>query len=461
MRILPRLLAWLRRLLPWRAPRKFIGRLREFVYLDEVSVYSLLASRKRGIVTEIIESQTDSLSTDTGNAGSVNVGAAKTTFDSRIQMGHAQSSQVVRKAIIQTTFKDLYDNERVSLALGRPDPNSIPRVRTINDIEKIAQNPKDTWVVDPNSISRGELLEVEIELEADPVFRMASIVTIVSGILEDIDQLFGSANATQLSQLKSIPQLLEGLLFGLVPIRGRLVEYVSANIGGCDFLIHQSLLSQIDTESQPETCPVSVVGVTQHDLFWKDYRRVLFSKARYTVFARLATGGLLDAWQPFKVAEVLSGIAPQFDESMRDFGKWTDLATTASSDAVPYSETQQGNDNDQVIRDYATELAKEHGKILSPEFLDSLLRDIIPNRNWLDNVDSRRSTLAKVTRRVDAQLGVKTSSEVAYNLRDAVLKGTGLKGKLAPQMSTGTPREQTSEIDPEKFLNIEIVAIYW
>ena len=66
-----------------------------------------------------------------------------------------------------------------------------------------------------------------------------------------------------------------------------------------------------------------------------------------------------------------------------------------------------------------------------------------------------------VTRRVDAQLGVETSSEVAYNLRDAVLKRTGLKGKLAHQLSIGTPREQTSEIDPEKFLNIEIIAIYW
>ena len=119
-------------------------------------------------------------------------------------MGHTQSSQVVRKAIIQTTFKELYDNERASLSLGRPDPKSVPQVRTFADIEKIARNPKNTWVVDPSAISRGELLEVDIELEADPVFRLASIVTIVSGLLEDIDQLFGQANATQLSQLRSV-----------------------------------------------------------------------------------------------------------------------------------------------------------------------------------------------------------------------------------------------------------------
>ena len=376
-------------------------------------------------------------------------------------MGHTQSSQVVRKAIIQTTFKELYDNERASLSLGRPDPKSVPQVRTFADIEKIARNPKNTWVVDPSAISRGELLEVDIELEADPVFRLASIVTIVSGLLEDIDQLFGQANATQLSQLRSIPQLLEGLLYGLVPIRGRLVEYVAANIGDCDFLIHQSLLSQIDTDSQPEICPVSVVGVTQRDLFWKDYRRVLFSKAQYTIFARLATGGLLDTWQPFKVAEVLSGIAPRFDESMRDFGKWADLATIASSDAVPYSKTQRGHDDGQVIEHYATELANRHGRVLSPEFLDSLQRDIKPKRDWLNSVDSRRPTFAEVTRLVDAQLEVKTSSEVAYNLRDAVLERAGLKRKLVTQLSRATPHEPTSEIDPEKFLNIEIVAIYW
>ena len=461
MKTLPQLFAKLRRLLPWWAPSKFIGRLREFVYLDVVSVNSLLASRKKGIVTEIIESQTDSQSTGSGNAGGLNVGAVRATFDSTMQTGHIQSSQVVRKAIIQTTFKELYDNERSSLALSRPNPGSAPRVKTTTEIEKIGQNSKDSWVVYPNVIERGELLEVEVELEADPVFRMASIVTIVSGILEDIDQLFGHANATQITQLRSIPQLLEGLLFGLVPIRGRLVNYVSVNIEGCDYLVHKSLLNQIDTESRPDTCKVSVVGVTQRDLFWKDFRRVLFSKAKYTVFGRIAKGGLVENWQPFKVAEVLSGIAPQFDESMKDFSQWTDLASTTSSDSVTYPDSQQGHDDDQVIEEYATELARVHCKDLPPEFLDRLHQEVVPEDNWLNSVDGRRPIFAEVTNRVDAQLGVKTSNEVAYKLRDAVLKGTGLKGKLAPQLSSKTPRQQPPKIGPEKFLEIEIVAIYW
>ena len=46
--------------------------LREFVYLDEVSVYSLLASRKSGVATQFTDSQTASLNSELG--GSLKIG---------------------------------------------------------------------------------------------------------------------------------------------------------------------------------------------------------------------------------------------------------------------------------------------------------------------------------------------------------------------------------------------------
>ena len=66
MSISSRLGGWLRRLKPQKAPEPPSGLLREFVYLDEVSVYSILASRKGGIATEFTESQTASLNSDVG-----------------------------------------------------------------------------------------------------------------------------------------------------------------------------------------------------------------------------------------------------------------------------------------------------------------------------------------------------------------------------------------------------------
>ena len=59
MRFTSRVRDWLRR--PRRRPvtPSSDGLLREFVYLDEVSVYSILASRKGAIPIEFTENQTE------------------------------------------------------------------------------------------------------------------------------------------------------------------------------------------------------------------------------------------------------------------------------------------------------------------------------------------------------------------------------------------------------------------
>ena len=129
MSISSRVRAWLRRLKPQKAPENLTGLLREFVYLDEVSVYSILASRKGAIATEFTESQTASLNSDVGGSVGVGFGGTKATFDSKVQAGHVQGSQVLRKAIIQTSFKELYDIEQASLALSPPDAHSMPTVK--------------------------------------------------------------------------------------------------------------------------------------------------------------------------------------------------------------------------------------------------------------------------------------------------------------------------------------------
>ena len=373
MSILARLRDWLRRQKPRRIPANSTGLLREFVYLDEVSVYSILASRKGGIATEFTESQKASLNSDVGSSLSVGFGATKAKRDSKLQGSHVQGSQVLRKAIIQTSFKELYDIERASLALSPPDADSLPPVHAIADLEKRLDQPvKDAWLVDPSTIRRGELLEMEVELEADPIFRMASIITTFRELVEDNEHLFGNAIAAQLPQMRSMAQVLEGLLVGLAPIRGRLVDYKWANIGGRDVLVHRLLLQQMQPGIQPKAYPAFVVGVAQRDLFWKDIRRVLFSQAQYTVFCRLAISGLADRWHPVKVADVLAGIVPQFDELIRKFSETARQAMTAPAAVSPTSVGQDEHSETEVIKVYAELLVTHHGGTLKPEMIQSI-----------------------------------------------------------------------------------------
>ena len=211
-----RLRAWLSRLKRKKDPNNLSGLLREFIYLDEVSVYSILASRKGAIATEFTESQTASLNSDVGGSVSVGFAGAKAQVGTKRQAGRMQGSQVLRKAIIQTSFKELYDIERASLALRPPSADSMPTVKAVADIEELLNAlVKGSWLVDPSAIRRGELLEVEVELEADPIFRMASVITTLRELMEDNEEFFGHAITTQLPQMRSMAQLLEGLLVGL------------------------------------------------------------------------------------------------------------------------------------------------------------------------------------------------------------------------------------------------------
>ena len=91
-----RLPAWVKRLFGrGQAEAELVGR-REFVYLDEVSVYSLLASHKAGVADTFTETATASLTSDLGSS----IGAAGAGVSAGVGSNQSQSSQVVRKATV-------------------------------------------------------------------------------------------------------------------------------------------------------------------------------------------------------------------------------------------------------------------------------------------------------------------------------------------------------------------------
>ena len=254
---------------------------REFVYLDEVSVLSILASRTGRIATESTESQTSSQSNELASSLGVGFSATKADVGTKVQSGQVEGAQVSRKAIIQSNFKELYDIEHSALALHRANADSLPAVDSIIGVEKLlGTNEATGLLVDPGTLLRGDLLEVEVDLEADPIFRMATIIRTFVGLMEDNEELLRNAAPAQLPEIRSVARLLDNLLAGLVPIRGRLVDYLWMRIHNHEVLVHRSLLNQLPADAMHQAHPVFLVGVAQSDLFWKDIRRVLFSGAR-------------------------------------------------------------------------------------------------------------------------------------------------------------------------------------
>ena len=468
MSITSRLLSWIRgRKTPEPIGGSYPER-REFVYLDEVSVLSILASRTGGIASEFTQKHTASLDNEVGASLGVGLGGAKATLGAKRKTGQVEASQVSRRAIIQSNFKELYDIERSKLALYPASADHLPTVDSIRGLGDLLDSPKEPGLLnDSSTLHRGELLEVAVELEADPIFRIGTIITTFCEMMEDNEKLFEGVVTTQVPEIRSVGRLLESLLGGLVPIRGRLVDYAWIRMSGRDVLVNRSLLCQIPTSARPTAYPVFLVGVAQSDLFWKDIRRVLFSQAQYTVFCRLATSGLTDTWSPVKMADVFSGIASDFDEMIRGLGgelmsvfnKGVRSATLAGDDAPSTMLPQDAQRGELLLRDYVESLANYHKRNIEPTVMVSLTRGDFWPVNWLHTVDSYRPVFGEVTKRVDDLLEVETPHDVTYELRRQVLGWSGLEETLV--LDGAIANGNVPEPRCEKFLDCEIIAIYW
>lgn len=445
-----------------RDTRAQSGTRREFVYLDEVSVYSLLASRKGAIATDFAESQTASLNSEIDGSMGGGFGVAKAEIKSRMEAAHSQTSQVHRRAIVQTSFKELHDLERSAVELaGARDNSRIPEVSNCSDIEQdLEVNIAAGRVIDSQALCRGDLVEVEVVLEADPIFRVSAIVTTIREILDENMQMFRSENADQLAEMRSIGRLLESLLADLVPIRGILVDFRVAEIGGREYLIHRDLFDQFDEPIGAVLRDAIVVGIAQRHLFWKDIRRVLFSANQFTLFCRLAGAGIQERWRPIKLMDVLHDIHPVFGEQIGNLGETALHAMEVAGEASQQPNSLSGEGQDALLRRYVTLLVDSHGREFDAAQMADVIAGVERPSGWAETVDGRRSVLGDVTRRVDSELEVVTTRESACHLRVVAALEAGI-GYPSPGESQAPELPSTRVGSSVRFLDAEIIAIYW
>ncbi len=431
--------------------------LREFVYLDEVSVYSLLASRKGAIATDFTDTESASLNSQFAGSLGGGFGLAKVEARASVEGGQAYGSQVMRKAIVQTSFKEFRELESERLALNVPtgDP---PLVTSVTELgERLDSLLAEGWVIDPSRLQRGALAEVEVVLTVDPIFSATAAISTMRDLMEESPELFGVRDSAQLAEVRAVGGVLDKLLAGLVPVRCQLVSFEAVEVRGSDYLVHPGLI-EAQTAGAIETQPVFLVGVAQRELFWKDIRRVLFSESRFSLFCRISQGELTRDWRPVKGVEVLNAIHPVFNQYMRDIGAQFLAGMQSAFEGLNEPAAMPGDQGRALLETFSQALAAYHGKVLSAEQLSRLHVSVLKDdASWPDSVDSRRPVLNEARVFVERELWVRTPHEVAARLRlAAVGKHPGLKAEMA-----GTAADFRSGPDRERFLDVEIVAIYW
>ncbi len=396
--------------------------LREFVYLDTTSVHSLITSRLGPIATE----QTENEAREWESRAAGKVGTDLAFFDlsasAERTRGGSQSVQVLKKSIIQTTFKDLLELEGDTLLLGGSATQAlVPSIKLL----------------------RGSLVEFDVELDVEPVFRVATVVSSMVGFVEKSPELFDAAMHKQFAQGRALEGMLRGLLGGLVPIRARVLNYT--------VVPHRDGLAvaRIDASTSNIGEALFLVGVAEEQLFWTDIRRVLFSGGRYKILARIAEDGIRDSWTPIKLGHVLEQIIPGFSTQMAD---WDTLVSRNASAELPLPEPRLK----QALFRFIELVSEQAGADCSAERVSSARSHVETLQDSALVYDAWKAEAAKVTKLLLAHDQATLSPDDLATLREAA--------KTSVPRREDVRRSAVNEphgTQPKHFIDCEIVAIYW
>jgi hypothetical protein len=447
-----------------RRTRQTDHELREFAYLDDISLYSLYASIKGFIPTELRQSATTSRRRGASFGAGLNPGAGHASAGGRVETESSNATELLGKAVVQGTFKELYDLVGSNLVLGPPEgPTPPPPAPATVRANLSAVSPSDAihrFGVSADSLHRGGLVELDVQLEAEPIFRTGTVVAALLDLVRESPAAFGISTTVDLRQAGLMNQILDKLLGGLVPVRGRVVDYRVAEVEGKDHIVPRHVLDQLGPSSGLRVRPLVLTGVAEPALFWKAPQLVLFADLRYRVFARLLHDGIQCDWSPIKLADVLRRVAP---EAAAGLDQLTDrIGESTSSHASRDSRKLELDALRQVVVYYATQLSTRLGSSIEVGDLESTL---VPSR--LEQISFRsvpeiRAAFAPITQILESRLGHPIDHALAAEYRAAALEAGGftLDGQwLGKEHTAG--EAPSDEGSAESFLDSEIIAIYW
>lgn len=427
--------------------------LREFVYLDEVSLYSLLSSRKPGVRIEFREDEGLSRTGEMTGRFAASAGVVKSEMVARRAIAETQGTQIVRKVTVQANFNELYGLLGQDLLLkSSTKPPERLEGRTRDDLLHYASSGH--VAVGATDIRRGQLLEIEVEFHTETLYQIAVVVRTFAELLTEAPELVTAEMRSDLSQVAAVGSVLDKLLVGLVPLRGRALNYVVAAVGDAEWIVHQAVAVHLSQEVAIK--PLHVVGLANASSFWKDIRLVAFSGATYSVLARVDRAGLHDTWTPVRLFDVMRDLAPELAQQLGPAGEGL-LAALERGTRTPGSRdaTRQLR---LALEDYGRELAAFYGRDWDPALLRASEFEVADGSDLA--IEDLRPEFDELTRRLEARTEIQADREVVARLRSAALTKHGLM-PLTPGGAAIPPATHGTQAAEARILDTELIAIYW
>lgn len=423
--------------------------LREFVYLDEVSLRSILVSQNSTIPDNVSDAISRADEAEIAGALSTKALGIKSEVKSRYQSSNTNSTQSSRKAVVQTLFKEFRD-----LALDFKLVHKDDTPKQFKEKSEIAKEPDSAIVARADEFVRGRLIEVEVALAVDPVFKLGAMMTEWKAMADEFPGMFGEHGLLGfLRESEPIMKVLDRFLAELVPIKSKAVHYRVVKVAGHEYIVDKRSIKDMTIKSRP----LYIVGVTEKLGYWKDLRRVLFSNARFTVMCRVARTGIHDSWTPVKLADLFTDVAPDFVNQINaiEVPKADDGMTTLQSnirqDALCVALRTYGRDLIEKLSINVETEQEQTFEVLTNQ-LAAGQTSPAAQRFAFDQV--RVAVMA-----LDNSSTVDAAEDLAMRQNAREIAGLELLSSI-----TATPTESPAKHPSkrtERILDVEVIGIYW
>lgn len=429
--------------------------LREFVYVDDVSVYSLLASLKGPVVTELTETQARALRDDMRIGGGIGAGFAKLEGAATTSHENTESTQVLRKATIQTSFAELLRAVREDLVLEGSSDGGTSEGHN-EELGALAQDRRDRRAIPETELVRGRLVEIDIELSTEPVYEAARVIRYFSEMIGRDGHYYGISPSEELAEARVVERMVERLSAGLVPLRGVAKDHQVVTQDGGDVIVQNDLLDRLEVP-EDRIRPLYVVGVVDESRFWKDARRLLFSENTYRGLVRISRDGIHDAWTPLKLADVFSKVAPDLG---REVSRINEIVLPAMSAGFGQSAGTPRLHLREAIRSYGRHLAAASG-VEVPEIDVAHAAELceLPTTGDL-TVEAWRDLTNPVTQLIRDRAGEGLDRLTLTEVRLASLLAFQEVRKQRP-LEPQEGEEFIESLPRPGYLEAEFIALYW
>jgi hypothetical protein len=248
--------------------------IREFAYLDEVSVESLLASVDGEVLVQ--RTSTESRSSEAGLGAGLGASTpfGKASFAPALKQTRGNEVQELRKSVAQSAFARLRNknfNRFVIRPLRLPVSKRIQR--RIHDLDpKVLR--KYGQGLPLCELKRGDLLEIETTIAAADIFKVRTAVSAITNVVDAHPSFLTTELRDQLGLAKPLVTLIDSLNGDAIPVRGEAASVTITDVAGEPWLVSASATPGITGQS------LTLESQAFARWFWGDVGRILFRPAR-------------------------------------------------------------------------------------------------------------------------------------------------------------------------------------